>query len=401
MFRPLFTGSGLDAVVRCLGAATLPRVEERSRDEAAALAGVAEHGEILRPGGLPANLDDWLRAVFAASPEPGHRGVHFETSFKVSFKGDPKVMSGAYGTVYAPHVTGGTPDVFAFWVSFYDETGAKRERPLVSLRLGDLKTGAGQAAGTLPPPEESWQLRYYAIAVLLWLSWPTSTDLDSCEVAWFTRDYDAELVAEPELAPSQREHCWRITSVSLTEDLLLESVKTLQELTERLTSRPVEQWNVGPHCASCRGFSACPAQRSPIERLGVELGTGISAANIGRVRAAIEAARRLVEQGDRVVDLYVQRHGEVETRPGYTLRRERRQTREVTRLALPVLRESYPEKYAAMVRETASVGRIAEAMGEAKPGALTEAVLDKLRAVPGALTESHSFTLRERRDRTE
>lgn len=401
MFRPLFTGSGLDAVVRCLGSATLPRVEERLRDEAAALAGVAEHGEVLRPGGLSENLDDWLRAVFAASPEPGHRGIHFETSFKVSFKGDPKVVSGAYGTVYAPHVTGGTPDVFAFWVSFYDEAGEKRARPRVSLRLGDLKTGAGQAAGTLPPPEESWQLRYYALAVLLWLSWPASTDLDTCEVAWFTRDYDAELAAEPELPPAQRQHRWRITPVSLSEDLLLESVKTLQELTDRLTSRPVEQWNVGPHCVSCRGFSACPAQRNPIERLGVELGAGITAANIGRARAAIEAARRLVDQGDRVVDLFVQRHGEVETRPGYSLRRERRQTREVTQVALPVLRAAYPEKYAAMVRETASVGRIAEALGEAKPGVLTEAVLDKLRAVPGALAESHSFTLRERRDRSE
>jgi len=401
VFRPLFTGSGADAVVRCPGAATLPRVEERPRDEAAACAGVTEHAEVLRSGGLPENLDAWLRGVFPDSTEPGHRGVHFEISFKVSFKGEPKVVSGAYGTVFAPHVTGGTPDVFAFWVSFYDETGAKRERPLVHLRLGDLKTGAGQAAGILPPPEDSWQLRYYAIAVLLWLSWPASTDLGSCEVAWFTRDYDAELAAEPELPPSQRAHCWRITPVSLTEDLLLESVKTLQELTERLTSRPVEQWNVGPHCASCRGFSACPAQRNPIERLGVELETGISAANIGRVRAAIEAARRLVEQGDRVVDLYVQRHGEVETRPGYVLRRERRQTREVTRLALPVLREAYPQKYAAMVRETASVGRIAEALGETKPGVLTEAVLDKLRAIPGALVESHSFTLRERRDRSE
>ena len=58
----------------------------------------------------------------------------------------------------------GTPDAYAITVN---EQGIK-------LRVGDLKTGVGQAAGLLPPPERSWQLLSYVLAVLAKHNWPAS-----------------------------------------------------------------------------------------------------------------------------------------------------------------------------------------------------------------------------------
>lgn len=396
--RPLFTGSSVDAVRRCLGAATLPKVEEDRRDPALAAAGVAEHAEVLTVKNFPENLESWIR----------HHYLYFERPFVVDFSLNTSRMLGeghdselqrrpSY-EIRRLTECAGTPDVFSYRIDA-DPLGGKSK---IHLRLGDLKTGAGQASGTLPPPSEAGQLLFYVVAVLLELSWPAATKLASCEVAWFTRDYEVERDAEPELPPSKRTHRWKITAEAVTEDRLLEFLTEMEEVTRRLISLDAPVWTTGSHCAGCQGFSACPAQRGPIEQLGVRLAGPIADESIGALHSAIEAAKRLVEQGERVRDLYVQRRGgEVQTRRGYVLRQERTPHRAVTQIALPVLREAYPAEYARMVRESATIGRIAEALGEAKPGSRTEAVLDKLRSVPGALVETSSFSLRERRDRTE
>lgn len=395
--RPLFTASGLDTAKQCAGSLTLPLVYDEPRDDTLSRAGTAEHAEVLTAESLPENLRQWLTETSGVDS-----ATIYEQSFTVDFlTGESSLTSRNYiDTVplrnrVLSSYTGGTPDVFnAITVEKADG------RRLIYLRLGDLKTGAGQAAGRLPRPSESWQLRYYALAVLLWLSWPTNVELGSCEVAFFTRDFDAEALAQPDVAPTDRAHLWRIESESLSDELLRDSIDELRELTRRLLAGRAD-FTIGSHCATCRGFRACQAHQSPLRRLGALLEGEITDATAIEAHALIVSARRLIEQADRALNLYMERRGALQTRPGYVLSRERKTTRTITAKALPVLKEAYPTEYPKMVREEASMGRIASALGEAKAGPRTETALERLRAVPGAMSESVSFELRERRDRSE
>lgn len=394
--RPLFTASGLDIARQCAGSLTLPLVYDEPRDETLSRAGTVEHAKVLTAESLPENLRTWLTETSGADS-----ATIYEQSFTVDFvAGDSFPSSREYEKTLsqrgsAPSFTGGTPDVFNVI------TVAKADgRKLIYLRLGDLKTGAGQAAGRLPRPSESWQLRYYALAVLLWLSWPAAADLGSCEVAFFTRDFDAEAMAQPDIPPGERDHLWRIAAESLSDELLRESVDDLREMTRRLLAGRTD-FTIGSHCTSCRGFRSCPAQQSPLRRLGALLDGEINDTTAIEAFALLQSARRLIEQADRALDLYMERRGALQTRPGYVLSRERKTTRTITARALPVLKEAYPTEYSKMIREETSMSRIVSALGEAKAGSRTESALERLRAVPGALSESVSFELRERRDRSE
>lgn len=380
---PLFTASRLDTIFRCPGAATLPYVEERERNPAFALAGTEEHARLLGEN-LPQNLRDWLRADTADAPI-------FEQSFTVDFAADPPISRVSdYSAVSSPTISGGTPDAYAL----------TRTKEGLILRVPDLKTGVGHAGGSLPQPGDSWQLRYYALAVLLSHHWPASESLVQCTVAWWIRDFEAECYAQPDVPPEEREHIWTIREAVLPESLLLESIDRLRELTTQLSQHPASIWREGSWCESCSAFRACPVQRSPVERLGIALDTAttiLTEEHAAAVASALPSVRALLEQSERFLERYVASQGPIRLQSGRLLSRERLVRKRITPLALPILSKEYPEAYPAMVRHSTNLTQIAHALGEQVPGSKTREVLRLLRTVPGAVEENSTFSLRERK----
>ena len=396
-FKPLFSASAIDAIMRCPGAATLPIVEICT-DESLALstqakgAGTAEHAEVLTWESLPANLRHWLLDGWNGAP---NTAIIFEQRFAVSFDA---LLSAPVDKVN-PHALGlsaGTPDAFAYW---FDSQG-------LHLRVGDLKTGAGQGRGCLPHPSQSWQLRYYALAVLLWLGWspfPVAGSevghvLASVKVSFWTRDYVAEREAEPDLDPTDRAHLWRITEAPLDEQTLRESVTKLQELTKQLSYAPQNVWRVGDWCGGCRSLMACPVHKNAIERLGTATDGELDDAKVAEAYEALDVVRAQVAAAERSVEAYVTSKGLLPLRGDRTLTRVARKGRRVSPLALPMLKEKFPAEYPAMVRESTSLARIAQAVGEAVPGPRTAMVLGELEGTPGALVKSEGYELRVRRN---
>ena len=396
-FKPLFSASALDAIMRCPGAATLPIVEICT-DESLALstqakgAGTAEHASVLSWESLPANLRHWLSNGWNSAP---NTDIIFEQRFAVSFDA---LLSAPVDKVN-PHALGlsaGTPDAFAYW---FDSQG-------LHVRIGDLKTGAGQGRGCLPHPSQSWQLRYYALAALLWLGWSpfpvAGSDvghvLASVKVSFWTRDYVAEREAEPDLDPTDRAHLWRITEAGLDEHTLRESVTKLQELTKQLSYAPQNVWRVGDWCGGCRSLMACPAHENAIERLGTATDGELDDAKVAEAYEALDVVRAQVAAAERSVEAYVTSKGLLPLRGDRTLTRVARKGRRVSPLALPMLKEKFPAEYPAMVRESTSLARIAQAVGEAVPGPRTAMVLGELEGTPGALVKSEGYELRVRRN---
>ena len=396
-FKPLFSASALDAIMRCPGAATLPIVEICT-DESLALsteakgAGTAEHAEVLSWESLPANLRHWLSDGWNGAP---NTDIIFEQRFAVSFDA---LLSTSVDMVNsrALGLSAGTPDAFAYW---FDSQG-------LHVRVGDLKTGAGQGRGCLPHPSQSWQLRYYALAVLLWLGWspfPVVSSavghvLASIKVSFWTRDYVAEREVEPDLDPTDRAHLWRITEAPLDEQTLRESVTKLQELTKQLSYAPQNVWRVGDWCGGCRSLMACPVHKNAIERLGTATDGELDDAKVAEAYEALDVVRAQVAAAERSVEAYVTSKGLLPLRGDRTLTRVARKGRRVSPLALPMLKEKFPAEYPAMVRESTSLARIAQAVGEAVPGPRTAMVLGELEGTPGALVKSEGYELRVRRN---
>lgn len=390
---PLFTASRLDTIFRCPGAATLPHVEERERNISLAQAGTSEHASLLDSDRLPPNLSQWLNPDndFFVAPV-------FERSHTVDFSTDPPTVGiSADYAVFTPTTSGGTPDAFTV-----------RSTPAgLVLRLPDLKTGVGHAQGTLPPPQDSWQLRYYALAVLLSQGWPASNTLASCTVAWWIRDFEAERHSQPDLEPEEREHLWQVREAQLSEGILLESIDRLRELTFVLSSTSIQPiWREGVWCENCSAFRACPVQRSPVDRLGIALGaametsTEVTEQHAAAVAEALPSMRALVEQSERFLDRFIASQGPIHIQSGVLLTRERIVRKHITDGALSILAEEYPDHHRLMVRESTSLSRIAQALGEAVPGKRTAEVLQLLKT-RGAVEEIPSFRLRLRKDMTE
>lgn len=383
--------------MRCSSAATLPIVEICT-DESLALstqakgAGTAEHASVLTAESLPVNLMEWL---LPDTKSTGYDVIHFEQRFAVSFNA---LISAPVDKVNPRDLglSAGTPDAFAYW---FDSRG-------LHVRVGDLKTGAGQGRGCLPHPSQSWQLRYYALAVLLWLGWspfPVAGSevgrvLASVKVSFWTRDYVAECEAEPDLDPADRAHLWRITEADLDEQTLRDSVIKLQELTKQLTYAPQNIWRVGDWCGGCRSLMACPAHKNAIERLGTATEGDLDDAKVAEAYEAIDVVRAQVEAAERSVEAYVAAKGVLPLRGDRTLVRIARKGRRVSLLAIPVLKDKFPVEFPAMVRESTSLARIAQAVGEAVPGPRTAMVLGELEGTPGALVKSEGFELRVRRN---
>jgi len=242
--------------------------------------------------------------------------------------------------------------------------------------------------------------------VLLWLGWspfPVAGSavghvLASVKVSFWTRDYVAEREAEPDLDPTDRTHLWRITEAPLDEQTLRDSVTKLQELTKQLSYAPQNVWRVGDWCGGCRSLMACPAHKNAIERLGTATEGELDDAKVAEAYEALDVVRAQVAAAERSVEAYVTAKGALPLRGDRTLTRIARKGRRVSPLALPVLKDKFPAEYPAMVRESTSLARIAQAVGEAVPGPRTAMVLGELEGTLGALVKSEGFELRVRRN---
>jgi hypothetical protein len=137
-------------------------------------------------------------------------------------------------------------------------------------------------------------------------------------------------------------------------------------------------------------------QQSPIRKLGIAMAGRIDEAAVRQVAESVGTAKRLVAQAETVLDRYVARYGPLSLTGGSVLHRVRETRQNLTVEALPVLRTLLTdEQYREAVREETSQARLIQAVGNADASRL----LAHLRDVPGAIEETVTFRLRERRGR--
>lgn len=405
-FRPLFSASSLDVVSRCPAAVSIPTIEITTDDALADRAeraerGTSEHAELLTTATLPALLMRWL-----VDDDPDAWTVSFEEPLIADFAwadiprfarlNDPSIDRAKLAAeMHRRPWSAGTPDACSVQIR------REGECELIRIRVGDLKTGEGQGRGQLPPPERSWQLRYYVIVLLGLLGWPDvpGVCLESCEVAWWTRDYEMERAIEPDLPPEERAHMWRITPAVLTAEQLLQSRDELRQLSRQLTTGQGHAFRIGSWCASCRSLLACPAHREVVDRLGVALEGPATGQNLADAYEALQIVRAQVKAAEETIEAWASRLGDVPVRGGL-LRRVTRSTKRLTEHAIPFLL-SNPELKSA-VRNVASIASLSRALGEAVPGSRTAQVLDEItESDPNAVQTIRSFELRIHRVRSD
>lgn len=241
-FPPFVTSSGVDRFLACTGSAHLTRVaEDRS---AAAAKGTEDHAVKLQHGTLPKKVLDWF----------GDVDPLYEVAMAADCESDAALFVGQYvERVYPSFPTArwlaGTGDMVAI------------AGDVVS--VGDLKTGAGQARGALPAPQDSGQL---------------------LSLAWLATRLRQQKTAERRVLPGRRilhVPTWRPTRIRLMwwltadrpddvddaeisyDDLVAWGEKFCDEV--RRSSR--ERLHRGPQCSGCSAFDACPAQGGAIKRV--------------------------------------------------------------------------------------------------------------------------------------
>lgn len=279
----LFRASALDrAGMRCPGSNTLPRVR-RGAEEAAA-AGVAAHADLLRPGRLPPTAQEWL------GPEP-----MFERTLLVDWRRQT-ARWGSYAEAGAGESCG------TFDAATVANSG--------EVRVLDVKSGRGHAlGGALPRPSESWQLRFYACALLLLSGW-TPGDFCDARVAWLTRGDGG----------------WVLSEEQLPAEDAAETCGSLAELSSWLADDPAAVWHTGPWCSGCAP-ELCPVMRGAVERLGLP-----GDASPGERLAAARAAVVLGKSAQAGVEHQAHRDGQVDLGGGALLVSLEREDRELVRV---------------------------------------------------------------------
>lgn len=412
-FRPLFSASSLDSISRCPGAATLARFEVSSDDlirdrRVKAAAGTVEHAAVLTPKDLPEDILSWL-----TSGDPTWE-LQFESKMALDLVwGDeprafhlddlrldlPKLVKSCELKPWAA----GTPDVFAVRVT--TEAGEPEASNCVavrtvSVRLADLKTGEGQASGTLPHPARSWQLRFYLLAVLLTYHWPTHPQvrLGECAVSFWTRDYEAERASQPDVPADERAHLWRCEEASLDEGLLLASLDELTSIAREVARGSSAHFRQGAWCGRCSHVLGCPAHQNAVERLGVAVHSPAGSESLAEAFESLQVVRALVKHAEATVEAWAAALGEVPVRGGVLGFRESTR-KKLGRSAVTTLEAVRPGIVDRIERPPPSLAALSRALGEKKPGSLTAGLLDELAEYdPDSVQVVRSRELRVRRD---
>lgn len=183
--------------------------------------------------------------------------------------------------------------------------------------VGDLKTGAGQARGALPAPQDAGQL--------LSLAW-MATRLRQAKTAERRVLPGHRVVLKPTWQPTRIRLMWWLTAdrpddvddAEISYEQLQEWAASFQDAVKR-SSR--ERLHRGPHCANCSAFDGCPAQGGAIRRVlevssrlarsGVNDASELSDEEVAAAYQIVEEAERACETARAALKRRVEDRGEV------------------------------------------------------------------------------------------
>lgn len=281
LYPPFLTASGVDRFLTCPGSATLLRV--RGDDSAAALAGTEQHAVKLQRGTLPKKVLDWF------GDEPA-----YELAMAADMAAEGP--SAASVRVLGTYLQRGYPDFpGSLWLA-----GTADMASIVGtvVSVGDLKTGRGQASGSLPRPEDAGQL--------LALAWLTTV----CRQA-----------VDATFRPTRIRLMWWITAdrpddvedAEISYSTLLDWVSTLRSRATAALANGARQLRRGAHCAGCSAFDVCPAQAGAVKRAlevsGRRSLATMTDADWAAAAVDIAAAERVLATAKQALHLRVMDHG--------------------------------------------------------------------------------------------
>lgn len=291
-FAPFVTSSGVDRFMACTGSAHLTRVSEDRG--AAALAGVDEHAIRLQAGQLPRKVLDWFGGVdpmyevaMAADCDDVTLDAAKSGAAQAMYVG--QYIERGYPAMPGPRWLAGTADMLQL------------AGDVVS--VADLKTGRGQARGSLPLPQDSGQL--------LSLAWMATR---------------LKQLKSPTWRPSRIRLAWWLTAerpddiddAEISYDELVAWSVKFQDAVRRSSPSRLHR---GPQCSGCSAFDACPAQGGAIRRVaelsGRIAGNGVNDASVlsdDEIAAAyldLEVAERACETARAALKRRIEDRGEV------------------------------------------------------------------------------------------
>jgi hypothetical protein len=268
-YPAIVTASSIDRFFSCPGSSRLPRVTESS--SAAALAGTAEHAARLVPGQLPRRVVEWF------GREPGCEVALAADALDNSaaqFLG--QFLERGYPLFNTPSFVGGTADV----ISMTDDV----------ISVGDLKTGRGQARGSLLSPNAAGQLL--------------------C-LAWLARQW--RRLRQADWQPGRVRLMWWVTAEG-RDDLwdaeigaaeLDAFASRLRRTVENALSTGPLSLRRSPHCNYCAAFDACPAQAGSIARL--RGGVAVPDSDVGAAVLDLQHARKALDSAEQALKIRIER----------------------------------------------------------------------------------------------
>lgn len=360
-YAPFITASGVDAFLACPASAVLPRTH-RERG-AAAQAGTDEHAVRLLPGKLPPKILAWF----------GGRDPIFEAALAVDC-GDES----ADGTNSLPaakflgqYISRGYAMPGPLWWA-----GSADMLSIVDdvVSVADLKTGQGQARGSLPVPNKSGQL--------LSLAWGATV----------LRQLRARAEGGT-WTPSRIRLAWWLTADA--EDDIIDAEISYDDLMtwasrlcHKVRTATAKHMYRGPQCVGCGAFDSCPAQGGALRRVlaGVADLTAVSDDQIATVWQDIVAARRILDDAEEALKLRVERDGDVVLSDTHRLKMIRGTD---TRYDAAVVADVLGDRFADVATVSVSAAGLRRALGAEADG-----VMETIRQRGGVVTAPKAGHLR-------
>ena len=288
-YAPFITASGVDAFLACPASAVLPRTH-RERG-AAAQAGTDEHAIRLLTGKLPPKILAWFGGrdpIFEAAlaVDCGDEADGINSLPAAKFLG--QYMDRGYA-MPGPLWWAGSADM----LSIIDDV----------VSVADLKTGQGQARGSLLAPNKSGQLLSLAWGAIVLRQLRARAEGGTWTPSrirlawWLTADAEDDII-DAEIS---------------YDDLMTWAMR----LCRKVRTATAKHMYRGPQCVGCGAFDACPAQGGAIRRL-LDLGSDGARAidmltddQIGEAFVNLEAAERACEVARSALLRRVEDRGEV------------------------------------------------------------------------------------------
>lgn len=381
-YLPFVTSSAIDRFFACAGSVTLPQIRDQSSD--AAQAGTDEHADRLRPGMLPQKVLDWFGGV-----EPAYE-VAMAIDASPSIEAATARYLGSniergYGTYPGPAWVAGTADTIQILGGV--------------VSVGDLKTGRGQAMGSLPSPDRAGQL--------LSLAWMAISLKQQSEYEKRLNDYGGSPtpIAFVAWRPERIRLMWWITAdreddlvdAEITYEDLQDWVYLLRQRIHLARAGGPARLHRGPHCANCPAFDACPAQGGAVRRVAELSGRGgavaaLADADVVAAHLDIQAAEKSLDAAKRALRLRVQSRGAVSVDDTHELRLVAGTD---TRLDPNVALEVLGERFLDCADVTVSQAGMRRGLGAAD----VSAIIEEMRKRGGVITAPKAPYLRVLRKR--